>query len=98
MTRRMKKKKKKKRRGRKGWGGRQNYYGGDDASDDEDGRQMTEEAIKQQKKHLSELAMDDYVDDEMMNDWQKVTEDFEKKDDNKLQLVINEVILMRWIT
>lgn len=74
----------------KGWGGRQNYYGGDDASDDEDGRQMTEEAIKHQKKHLSELAMDDYVDDEMMNDWQKVTEDFEKKDDNKLQLVINE--------
>lgn len=74
----------------KGWGGRQNYYGGDDASDDEDGRQMTEEAIKQQKKHLSELAMDDYVDDEMMNDWQKVTEDFEKKDDNKSQLVINE--------
>ncbi|CUM49207.1 uncharacterized protein AC631_01168 [Debaryomyces fabryi] len=74
----------------KGWGGRQNYYGGDDASDDEDGRQMTEEAIKQQKKHLSELAMDDYVDDDMMNDWQKVTEDFENKDDKKFQLVINE--------
>jgi len=74
----------------KGWGGRQNYYGGDDASDDEDARQMTEEAIKQQKKHLSELAMDDYVDDDMMNDWQKVTEDLENKDDKKFQLVVNE--------
>ena len=32
---------------------------------------MTEEALRQQKKHLQELAMDDYLDDEMMEDWQK---------------------------
>ena len=40
-------------------------------SDDEDAKQMTEEALRQQKKHLQELAMDDYLDDEMMEDWQK---------------------------
>lgn len=73
----------------KGWGGRQNYYGGDDASDDEDAKQMTEEAIKQQKKHLNELAMDDYVDEEMMDDWKKAAEDFDDKVDTKSQLVIN---------
>lgn len=55
----------------KGWGGRQNYYGGDDASDDEDSKRMTEEALRQQKKHLQDLEMDDYVDDEILEDWQR---------------------------
>lgn len=61
-----------------GWGSKQNYYGGDDVSDDEDSKQMTEEALKQQKKHLQDLAMDDYIDEEMMEDWQKTAEKFDE--------------------
>ena len=41
---------------------------------------MTEEALRQQKKHLQELAMDDYLDDEMMEDWQKKADSYDNKD------------------
>ncbi|KAG5418991.1 SAS10 [Candida metapsilosis] len=73
----------------KGWGGRQNYYGGDDASDDEDSKQMTEEALRQQRKHLQELEMDDYVDDEILEDWQKKADTFDTKDTVVSQVVID---------
>ncbi|RLV89536.1 putative silencing protein [Spathaspora sp. JA1] len=63
----------------KGWGGKKAYYGGDEVSDDEDMTQMTEEAMRQQKKHLNELAMDDYIDEDMMEDWQKTAETYEEK-------------------
>lgn len=53
------------------WGGRKNYYGGEE---NEDVKLMTEEAMKQQKKHLQDLAMDDYVDEDVMEDWQKTAE------------------------
>lgn len=46
-------------------------YGGDDA----DG---TEEALKQQKRHLQDLAMDDYVDEEVEEEWQRAKELLEK--------------------
>ena len=49
-----------------GWGGRRNYYGGDES---EDLRLMTAEALKQQKRHLEELAMTDYVDEDAMEGW-----------------------------
>lgn len=55
----------------KGWGSRRNYYGGDDASDDEDAKQMVEEALRQQKKHLQDLHMEDYVDEDMIEGWKK---------------------------
>lgn len=55
-----------------GWGGKKDYYGGDDASDDEDAKQMAEEAAKQQKKHLQELSMEDYIDEDMDEGWKKV--------------------------
>lgn len=86
----------------KGWGGRQNYYGGEDVSDDEDAKQMTEEALRQQKKHLQDLAMDDYVDEEMMEGWQKAAEpatetvveaqaaDLHALDDKERMAVLNE--------
>ncbi|KAI5957416.1 SAS10 [Candida margitis] len=73
----------------KGWGGRQNYYGGDDASDDEDSKQMTEEALRQQKKHLQDLEMDDYVDDEILEDWKKKADTFDTKDSNVSQVVLD---------
>lgn len=60
----------------KNWGGRKNYYGGED---DEDVKMMTEEAMKQQKKHLQDLAMDDFVDEELMEDWKKKSEDASKE-------------------
>ncbi|CUM65993.1 uncharacterized protein PRCAT00003647001 [Priceomyces carsonii] len=62
-----------------GWGARQNYYGGEDDSDDEDIKQMTEEAIRQQKKHLQELALDDYVDDDLVEKWQKTGNTYDEK-------------------
>lgn len=55
-----------------GWGSKRNYYGGDDSSDDEDARLNVEEALKQQKKHLQELHMDDFVDEDIIADWKKV--------------------------
>ncbi|KAI5949242.1 SAS10 [Candida theae] len=73
----------------KGWGGRQNYYGGDDGSDDEDSKQMTEEALRQQRKHLQDLEMDDYVDDEILEDWQKKADTFDTKDGAVSQVVID---------
>lgn len=67
---------------KKGWGGRKNYYGGDEISDDEDedAKQMTEEALRQQKKHLQELQMDDYLDDDMQLDWQKKADVYDNKE------------------
>ncbi|KAI5965716.1 SAS10 [Candida pseudojiufengensis] len=64
----------------KGWGGRKNYYGGDDASDDEDSKRMTEEALRQQRKHLQDLEMDDFIDEDLMEDWQKKADTFDNKD------------------
>ncbi|KAK6464155.1 disrupter of silencing SAS10 part of small subunit processosome something about silencing 10 [Scheffersomyces coipomensis] len=74
----------------KGWGGRKNYYGGDEVSDEEDVRQMTEEALKQQKRHLQELELDDYIDEDMMEDWKKTTEELDEQSQVKTQVIINE--------
>lgn len=73
----------------KGWGGKQNYYGGDDASDDEDSKQMTEEALRQQRKHLQDLEMDDYVDEDILEDWQKKADTFDTKDHNVSQVIMD---------
>ncbi|KAH3677290.1 hypothetical protein WICPIJ_009005 [Wickerhamomyces pijperi] len=55
-----------------GWGGRRDYYGADDLSEDEESaKQIEEEALRQQKLHLQELNMDDYVDEEMEAEWTK---------------------------
>lgn len=53
-----------------GWGGRREYYGADDLDEDEEtAKQIEEEALRQQKQHLQELNMDDYVDEEMEAEW-----------------------------
>lgn len=62
------------------WGSRLNYYGGDDPSDndnDEDAVRMTEEALRQQKRHLKELAIDDYVSTDMLESWEKSAADLD---------------------
>lgn len=73
-----------------GWGSKKNYYGGDDASDDEDAAQMTQEALRQQKKHLQDLAMDDYIDEDMMETWQKTAQDYDNADTKIAGPVVNE--------
>lgn len=71
-----------------GWGGRKNYYGGDEVEDAVSAKQMTEEAIRQQKENLQELGMDDYVDEDLMEDWSKKAESFDEKSSKKM--IINE--------
>ena len=73
-----------------GWGSKQNYYGGDDADNNEVAKQMEEEALKQQKKHLKDLGMDDFVDEDMMEDWQKSAQDFDEKLDSKPAVINDE--------
>lgn len=63
-----------------GWGSKQNYYGGEDLSDIEDEKQVTEEAIRQQKKHIQELGMTDFIDEDTELEWKKAAEDYKKKD------------------
>lgn len=54
-----------------GWGTKRDYYGADDIEDEETAKEIEEEAIRQQKKHMEELNMDDYVDEEMEEEWAK---------------------------
>ncbi|ODQ79993.1 hypothetical protein BABINDRAFT_13584 [Babjeviella inositovora NRRL Y-12698] len=53
-----------------GWG-KNAYYGADNAEDDETAKHIEKEAIRQQKQHLQDLNMDDYVDEDMMTEWTK---------------------------
>ncbi|KAF5213256.1 hypothetical protein E0198_000773 [Clavispora lusitaniae] len=75
----------------KGWGSKRNYYGGDDIDeDDETAKEMAEEALRQQKKHLRELEMDDFVDEEMMEDWKKSAEQYDTNDVKASVPVVSE--------
>lgn len=73
-----------------GWGSKKNYYGGDDVSDNEDANEMAEEALRQQKRHLQDLDMDDFVDESMMDDWKKTAEDYDKAETKITGPVVNE--------
>lgn len=54
------------------WGDRKSaYYGADEIEDEESAKQIEEEALRQQKKHLQELNIDDYVDEELEEEWTK---------------------------
>ncbi|ANZ73271.1 BA75_00609T0 [Komagataella pastoris] len=57
------------------WGeSRDDYYGGAEVEDEEAVKLMEQEAIKQQKKHLEDLNMEDFLDDDMDQEWKKSTE------------------------
>lgn len=75
--------------GEVGWGRKSNYYGGDELEDAEAAKQMTEEAIRQQRKNLQELGMDDYVDEDMMEEWDQKAEEFDTET-KKTQMIIND--------
>lgn len=54
------------------WGDKKgNYYGADDIENEETAKHIEQEALRQQKKHLEQLNMDDYVDEEMEQEWTK---------------------------
>lgn len=73
-----------------GWGSKKNYYGGDDASDDEDANEMAAEALRQQRKHLQDLETDDFVDEELMDDWKKTAESYDNSEQKSTGPVVNE--------
>ncbi|SCU92068.1 LADA_0F14092g1_1 [Lachancea dasiensis] len=45
------------------------YYGADDLDDDETAKEIEREALRQQRKHLEDLDMNDYLDEEVDQDW-----------------------------
>ncbi|CAL9735746.1 something about silencing protein 10 [Monosporozyma servazzii] len=60
------------------WGSTKNeYYGADDLDDDEAAKEIEKEALRQQKKHLQELNMTDYLDDEIEEEWVKSAKEFD---------------------
>ncbi|GAV50259.1 hypothetical protein ZYGR_0U01150 [Zygosaccharomyces rouxii] len=63
------------------WGTSKNeYYGADDLDDEETAKEIEEEALRQRKKHLEELNMNDYVDEELDNEWVKSAKEFDTKE------------------
>lgn len=60
------------------WGSTKNeYYGADDLDDDETAKEIEKEALRQQKKHLQELNMADYLDDEIEEEWVQNAREFD---------------------
>lgn len=54
------------------WGATKgDYYGADDIEDEETAKEVEKEALRQKKKHLEELNMNDYLDEELDEDWSK---------------------------
>ncbi|KAL6940414.1 hypothetical protein ACO0QE_004314 [Hanseniaspora vineae] len=60
------------------WGTTKNeYYGADDLDDDDEAKEIEKEALRQQKLHLEELHMQDFLDDEVENEWVKKAKDYD---------------------
>ncbi|CEP25178.1 unnamed protein product [Cyberlindnera jadinii] len=69
------------------WGDKKsNYYGADDLEDEEAAKEIEQEALRQQKKHLQQLNMDDYVDEEMELEWTKSAKEHDFGDLKKQEL------------
>ncbi|CCK69492.1 rRNA-processing protein SAS10 KNAG_0C03880 [Huiozyma naganishii CBS 8797] len=60
------------------WGDNKNeYYGADDLDDQETAKEIEKEALRQQRKHLQDLNMDDYLDNEIEEEWVKTAKNFD---------------------
>ncbi|QEU59747.1 Sas10 [Kluyveromyces lactis] len=60
------------------WGAsKAEYYGADDLDDEETAREIEKEALRQQKKHLEDLHMEDYLEDEVDEEWVKEAKEFD---------------------
>lgn len=53
------------------------YYGADDLDDEEAAKEIEKEALRQQKKHLEELNMNDYLDEAEEEEWVKNAKEFD---------------------
>ncbi|CAI4057304.1 rRNA-processing protein SAS10 SKDI_04G0910 [Saccharomyces kudriavzevii IFO 1802] len=53
------------------------YYGADDLDDEEAAKEIEKEALRQQKRHLEELNMNDYLDEEDEEEWVKNAKEFD---------------------
>lgn len=63
------------------WGGKENIYGGDDLdaiNNKEEANELVKESIRLQKKHMDDLNMDDFVDEEMLSEWKKTATDYDQ--------------------
>lgn len=63
------------------WGGRKNLYGGVEAEtfdQQEEAEELVKESVRLQKKHIEELAPEDYVDTELMKDWQEEAANYDE--------------------
>lgn len=61
------------------WGETKNdYYGADDLDDEVTAKEIEKEALRQQKKHLEELNMDDYLDDDADEEWAHDVKEFDE--------------------
>lgn len=60
------------------WGSSKNeYYGADDLENDEVAKEVEKEALQRQRKHLEELQMDDYLEEELEKEWMKEAKEFD---------------------
>mgnify|MGYP001186182141 CR=1 FL=1 len=60
------------------WGSTKgDYYGADDIDDEETAKEVEKEALRQKKKHLEELNMNDYLDDDLDEEWSKSAKEFD---------------------
>lgn len=58
-----------------GWGAaKRNYYGADEIEDEEAAKEEEQEALRIQKKHLGELNIEDFYDEDDMDEWKKTAE------------------------
>lgn len=61
-----------------GWGTkRSNYYGADDLENDEDKEEEEAEALRLQKKHLSEMKASDFFEEDDFKEWEKSAKELE---------------------
>lgn len=78
------------------WGDNKNeYYGADELDDDEVAKEIELEGLRQQKKHLEELNMNDYLDDEVEEEWVQNAKNFELNEFNQTNKVAESSISIK---
>ncbi|CDO93268.1 unnamed protein product [Kluyveromyces dobzhanskii CBS 2104] len=83
------------------WGtSKTEYYGADDLDDKETAREIEREALRQQKKHLEDLQMEDYLEDEVDEEWVKEAQGFDlgqlkdQKDKQSTEISLKDILNM----
>lgn len=83
------------------WGtSKTEYYGADDLNDEATAKEIEKEALRQQKQHLEDLHMDDYLEDEIEEEWVKEAQDFDmgqfkdSKNKSETKISVKDVLNM----